>query len=420
MNELYAINNGKMTITLHPGQTAAWDSDARNTFAIAGHQSGKTSFEPIWLDREMKLKGPGDYIAVTSSYDLFKLKFLPEMQNYFCNIFGWEYSKSERVIWKNDGPQKYRIILRSASAPGGLESSTVKGAVLDECGQDAFTLEVWEAVQRRLSLSRGRVFGGTTPYNLGWMKTQVYDRWRKGDTNFRVIQFKSTMNPAFPMAEYIEKKGVMQPWKFAMFYDGEFTRPAGMIYGDFTEWHKVPDFDVPPSWPVYLSLDFGPVHTAKLFIVFDYVTGVYYAVSSEISGDKTTKDHVKDAKANRYWQHGTTAYGGSGSEDQYRRDWGAAGLYVNEPMIREVESGIDKVIELIKSKRLRVFESCSGLIDEIGRYARVLDAEGEPTEEIKDKKTFHLLDALRYFAVGILGGSPEQEEGESPVEDHRG
>ena len=420
MKELYAIHNGRMRIELHPGQTAAWDSEARNTFIIAGTQSGKTSFEPIWLDREMKLRGPGDYLAVTSSYDLFKLKFLPEMLHYFKDIFGWNYSKSERTIWKNEGRQQYRVILRSASAPGGLESSTCKGAVIDECGQDEYTLSIWEAIQRRLSIPRGRVLGGTTPYNLGWMKTEVYDRWRKGDANFRVIQFKSTMNPAFPLSEYIEKKGVMQPWKFAMFYDGEFTRPAGMIYGEFTDWHKVPDFEVPTSWPVYLGLDFGAVHTAKLFIVFDRLTNVYYAVSGEISGDKTTKDHVKEAKENKYWQHGTTAFGGSGSEDQYRRDWGAAGLHVYEPEIKEVESGIDKVIELFKSKRLRVFESCAALLDEIGRYSRPLNEQGEPMEGIKDKNTFHLLDALRYFAVGILGGTPEQEEGESPVADHRG
>jgi hypothetical protein len=32
---------------------------------------------------------------------------------------------------------------------------------------------------------------------------------------------------------------------------------------------------------------------------------------------------------------------------------------------------------------------------------RVLDASNEPTEKIKDKDTFHRLDALRYAAVGV-------------------
>ena len=77
------------------------------------------------------------------------------------------------MIWKGKKEQQCRIVLRSANAEGGLESLTGKAAVLDECGQDDFTLEAWEAIQRRLSLSRGRVLGGTTPYNLGWLKTQI-------------------------------------------------------------------------------------------------------------------------------------------------------------------------------------------------------------------------------------------------------
>jgi hypothetical protein len=35
------------------------------------------------------------------------------------------------------------------------------------------------------------------------------------------------------------------------------------------------------------------------------------------------------------------------------------------------------------------------------RYARELDASGEATEKIKDKTTFHRIDALRYAAVGV-------------------
>jgi hypothetical protein len=409
-----------MKITLHPGQTAAWDSVARYTFAIAGHQSGKTSFEPLWLDREIRNCGPGDYLAVTSTYDVFKLKFLPEMIKYFVNVFGWSYAKADRVIYKGSGDDETRIILRSASAPGGLESSTIKAAVIDECGQDEFSLETWEAIQRRLSLSQGRVFGGTTPYNLGWLKTEVFDRWRKGDPDYRVIQFKSTMNPLFPMKEYYRMKARMQPWKFAMFYDGEFSRPAGLIYGDFTDWHKVPAFEIPTYWPVFICVDFGAVHTAKLFIVQDPQTNVYYVVDDRVEGDMTSREHVATVKANDYYQAGATGFGGSASEKQFRADWKDAGLFLKEPTIKEVESGIDKVTELIKTKRLRVFEKCAGLIDEIGRYARKLGPDGEPTDEIKDKQTFHRLDALRYFAVGILNGIVEEEEGESLTAGHRG
>jgi hypothetical protein len=33
----------------------------------------------------------------------------------------------------------------------------------------------------------------------------------------------------------------------------------------------------------------------------------------------------------------------------------------------------------------------------------VTDSNGEPTEAIKDKATFHRLDALRYVAQGVMG-----------------
>lgn len=402
MADLYQREGEKLRIELHPGQVRAWDSAARFTFIIAGTQGGKTSFEPIWLDREIQRCGRGDYIAATATYDLFKLKFLPEMMSYFVDIFGWEYSASDRVIWRKDKPKLFtRIILRSANAPGGLESSTGKAAVLDECGQDEFRLESWEAILRRLSLSQGRVLGGTTPYNLGWLKTQVYDKWRAGDDDFRVIQFKSIMNPAFPMAEYERARRTLPSWKFEMFYNGEFSRPAGLIYEDFTDWHKCKPFDVPPHWPRFLGVDFGAVHTAKLYAAQDPETGIYYVIDDPLEGGLTTSQHVQSVKSHRYYQQGLNAYGGAASEEQQRWDWNAAGLFVGKPNVSDVEAGIDRVIKLLKEKRLRVFETCAGLLDELGTYSREIDAMGQPTEKIKDKSTFHRIDALRYFAVGI-------------------
>ena len=69
--------------------------------------------------------------------------------------------------------------------------------------------------------------------------------------------------------------------------------------------------------------------------------------------------------------------------------------------------GIDRVIALVKARQLKVFKSCKKLLDEIGTYARVLDEHGQPTPEIKDKKTFHLLDGLRYDVIGLSGPRPQ-------------
>ena len=390
----------KLTLHLHPGQTQAHDSVKRFVFIIAGTQSGKTSYLPIWLEREIREKGTGDYLAVTATYDLLKMKFMPELQNYFCYILGWQESKSERTIYRQDKPRMFtRIICRSADAEGGLESASAKGALFDECGQDGVKVSAWEALQRRLSLSQGRVLAGTTPYNLGWLKTQVFDKWRGGDSDIQVVQFKSTMNPSFPMEEYDRAKRTLPTWKFEMFYNGNFSRPAGMIYEDFSQSHIIPAFDVPMNWARYLGVDFGAVHTAKIFIAQDPQSDLYYLYRESLEGNKTTAEHVQEVK--KYNEHNLLAWGGAKSETQQRMDWKAAGLVIKEPPIWEVESGINRVIALLKEKKLFIFDTCTGVIDEFGTYSRELDANGQATEKIKDKSTFHHLDALRYVASGL-------------------
>lgn len=408
--ELYKQNNEKLRFTLHPGQARAWRSKARFTFMIAGTQSGKTSFLPLWLNREIDQAGHGDYLAATATYDLFKLKFLPEMRHFFVDMLGWQEDKSDRVIWREYKPRMFdRIILRSASSEGGLESATIKGAVLDECGQDDFRIGAWEAVQRRLSLSQGRVLGGTTPYNLGWLKQEIYDRWIAHDPEIRVIQFSSLMNPIFPRAEYDRAKRTLPGWKFSMFYDGVFTHPAGLIYEDFINeyreagGHKVHPFTIPSEWPRYVGIDFGPVHTATVWIAENPMLKIYFVYRATLEGGMTTQQHVEKAKERGKGENVIVFTGGAGSEDQYRMDWAAAGIGVQEPPFPEVEPGIDRVIALWKEKRLFVFDDLKELLDELGIYSRKVDDLGNTTNEIKDKAKFHLLDGLRYDVSSLEG-----------------
>lgn len=388
----------------HPGQAQALDSQRRFTFVIAGTQSGKTSFGPIWMVREINQCGPGDYLAVTSTFDLFKLKMLPEMTRLFIANMGWRWLASERVIENPSG--SVRIILRSAQSDGGLESATAKAAWLDECGQDDFRLASWEAVQRRLALNQGRVLGTTTPYNQGWLKQQVYDKWRSGDQDYKVIQFKSIMNPIFPRAEYERARRTLPDWKFRMFYDGEFTRPAGMIYSDFDDTLQViSPVELDPGWPRYVGIDFGAVNTALVWIAHNIEKDTYIVYRESLEGGKTTDQHAKAALEIARAENVIVWAGGSKSEVQQRMDWAAAGVGVQEPPISDVEAQIDRVIALMKSRRLFIISNCSGLLDEIGTYSRELDENGQSTEKIKDKDTFHRLDALRY-AVLAMSSSP--------------
>jgi len=397
------LPGGKARLHLHAGQVKADRSKARFTFVVAGTQSGKTSWGPWWLAEEIERQGAGDYLAVTATYDLFKLKMLPEMTRVFVDLLRrWTWQASDRVLYRKS--DKSRIILRSANAPEGLESATAKAAWLDECGQDAFRLESWEAVQRRLALHQGRVLGTTTPYNMGWLKIDVYDRWRNGDTDYNVIQFASTMNPQFPMEEYHRAKATLPAWKFEMFYNGNFTRPAGLIYEDFTDQHLIAPFDIPAGWPWYVGIDPGAVNTAVIWLAKNPEKNVYYLVDESLEGSLSTVQHAHKALGRAERRNVVVWALGAKSEVQQRLDWQQNGVPVIEPMVVDVEAGIDRVTSLLKTNRIYVFNTLRGVRDEFGTYSREIDDFGQPTEKIKDKETFHRMDALRYIVQHIEGG----------------
>jgi len=72
-----------MRPNLHPGQQRAWESDKRFIGVLAGAQGGKTSFGPPWLLREIKRKGPGDYMIVTPTFSLCDKKVEPAFRRLF-------------------------------------------------------------------------------------------------------------------------------------------------------------------------------------------------------------------------------------------------------------------------------------------------------------------------------------------------
>jgi len=379
---------------------------------LAGAQGGKTEFGPIWMYREMQQRGEGDYLVVSTSYPLQQKKVVPAYISFFKTLLGIaKYYKADRIMKVEDRDgSKYTIFFGSADRPDSLESATAKAAHLDEVGQDSFKLSSWEAVLRRLSIHQGRVLGTTTLYNLGWLKIEVYERWEKGDTDYDIIQFDSIENPAFPLTEYKRAKDTLPEWKFDLFYRGRYARPAGMIYNAYNEKENlVEPFEIPVKWPRHVGIDPGGVNTATLWIAEDIVRKAYYIYRSTLEGGKTTKEHCKTVLKYAEEERVISWCGGAKSEQQFRDDWGAEGVPVEPSPIVDVESGIDRVISLFKQERLFILNNHSNrqLRDEIGAYSRVLDDRQEPTEKIKDKETFHILDSLRYIISYIV--QPEED-----------
>ena len=412
-NDIAEVVGEKLRLNFHPGQWRAWESERRFVCVLAGTQGGKTSFGPHWLYREIQRRGPGDYLVATPTFPLLELKALPEFKKLFEQRLGlgrYVGSPIRKFVFSEGGQQRTfgghgdgyetNIYFGHAQDPDSLESATIKAAWCDEAGQKKFRLSSWEAIRRRLSLARGRVLVTTTPYSLGWLKQQFYDKWKAGDPSIDVIRFESIENPVFPIEEFEEQRALLPRWKFDMFYRAIFTRPAGLIYDCFDEQkHKTPRFVFPFDWLRFVGLDFGGVNTAAVFYAQDPGTGRLYAYREYKAGGRTAKDHVEKLLEG---EPGIpTCYGGSSSEQQWRDEFAAAGLPVRQPPVSEVEVGIDRVYGCHKQDEIIVFDDLTGYLDEKLSYARELDESGEPTEKIEDKSSYHFMDAERYVISGV-------------------
>lgn len=419
-------DQGNIYLFPHDGQQWVLDSEKRFIFVLAGTQSGKTSLGPVWLDQEITKRGAGDYLAVTSTYQLFDNKLLPELTTFFCETMGnGKFHPGKNVIeiadpstgkfWakRSDDKMWARILLRSATTGKGevsverLEAATVKGALLDECGMDAFTLQAWESIKRRVGLHRGRVLGITTLYNFDWLYKEIYVPWTQGEKpNIDVFQFDSIMNPAFPQEEWDEALATLPEWKFNLQYRGRYSRPAGSIYENFDPAvHVVDPFPIPEHFPITVGVDPGAVNTGIVYIARNPDDGFTYVFRETLAGNLTSAQHAKEVMTVVNPFISSRFYGGAASEKQFRMDWHAAGCPIQQPLVSDVWSGIDRINALFLTGKFKVFRTCTKTISQLIEYSRKIDAAGYQTEEIKDKAKFHLLDALRYAAPGINTGA---------------
>ncbi len=417
----------------HPGQLKAWYSDKRIVAIIAGARSGKTSFIPWWLSREIRRMGPGDYLIAAPSLQIIDKAAGPEVDEVLGRIMGLGATrtgprqfilnaKAKEAIWRNtpfagQASKVTRILYGHADDPESLESMTIKAACLDEPGQKKFKRDSWEAVVRRVSTDQGRILITTTPYFTGgWLEQLIFNPWRKAKgahPDIDVFQFASNMNPAYPAEEWAKAKRDLPAWKFAMFHLGQFERPAGLIYHNFDpDLHVVPRFTVPEHWPRVLGMDFGGINTAGIFLARELKpfegpvkghcgeeqeTGRVIAYREYLEGNRTAKEHAEHLL--RGEPRIPTACGGSKSEQQWRDEFRRAGLPIKPPPISEVEVGIDRVFGMIANGQLIVMDHLEGLLGQLGTYSREVDDAGEPTEKIADKSSAHWCDSLRYIAA---------------------
>ncbi len=391
---------GTLAVNMHAGQARARRSEKRFIVICAGLQGGKTCFLPDWLHREIQTCGPGDYLAVTATFPLLDLKMLPEFLDVFQYLLKLgKYKDSDKTF--EFTRQKTRIIFASATNPESIESATAKAAVLDEPGQKQFKRETHMAVIGRLSLSRGRIVYATTLYTYGWFKAELIDRALAGDPDIELIQFDSTINPAFPQAEYDRMKVILPPWLFEMRYRGRYgDKPAGMVYSSFNSAvDVVKRFPIPAEYGVHVGHDFGLNNAAAVFYAQDRHTGEFFLFDRYLpDGGKSVAERVERFREITKGMNVINRIGGNHQEEEIRQAYGAHGWPITEPVERHVAPRIQKVFGMHSQHKVKIFSDQQEYLDEKLAFSYELDDNYQPNyDKIEREAEYHLMSAEQYI-----------------------
>jgi len=406
-----AIKQPEIDICPILGQSALLaDYQARTLAAIAGTGGGKTCLGYWWLYARMQAFPGYGWGVAEPTYQMLEKILLNSPDPERPSLIDWikqigifvNYKAGPRILLTNLGV----IYLGSADNPDTMQGPALKGYWLDEGGM--MTLIAHQTAIQRISFYDGQEFISTTPYNRGWLKTEVVD---KADNDYiHVEKWRSIDNPRFPKHVYYELRdgpNAMQPHRFRMMYDAEFERPVGMIYGSFNaETCVIEPFKIPKTWPRYVGQDYGPVHTAVLWYAKS-PKGVYYCYREYLEGNKSIGQHVKDLqRLSKGEPIQRKVASGLASERQWRREFMEKGWHLQECRITDVELGIDRVWALHQANKIKYFKTCPHIISEKEEYRRKLDENQQPTNAIEDKERFHHMDAERYIMGDLTGRRP--------------
>jgi phage terminase large subunit len=360
--------------------------------AIAGHRGGKSYVGSVWAAKKIaespKLNGlicaPTYPILRQATLDTF-FKVMPQYRKY--------YKEHKSVI---ELPTGGNIFVRSTDDPLGLEGMTISWCWMDEAGM--MSKLVWDIVRARLSIAKGQCFITTTPYNLGWLYQEFYLKWKnKLDNDISVFTWKSTDNSYFPKDFADKERKRLSPQEYARRYEAQFTKMEGLVY-DLPMDRILQSTDqnnmmIQNSDLTIAGVDWG-FRNPSAICVLRFKDGVWYVVDEWYQTEKTTKQIIERLKYLIEKWRINEVYADYAEPDRLE-ECRQAGVSINE-CLKDLTGGVSYIQQLIRERRLFVFNYCKNFLDEINAYRYAEGKEGKPYKDEPEKLNDHLMDALRY------------------------
>lgn len=339
-----------------------------------------------------------NFIIVTPTYKIFRQATEPRFLEYFSDL--GEYNKTDSIL---NMAKNRKIYLRTLHDPNAIEGITnVRAIWADELGM--MTSKAWTNIEGRSAVKQAQIFGTTTPYALNWLYRDIYKPWQAGkrdDVEF--VQFRSIDNPYFPKEEFERQRQILDERVFAMKYEGQFRRMAGLVFMDFDyEFNQTDDYFVPTSRDYFIcaGVDWGFTNQFAVTVRAIHKTEPRdYQIAEFYQSYLSPSEKVKAAKQLQAL-HGIEMWYADNEAPDMIKEFNSAGLSCQAApkYPGSLVDNIGRHLTIIKTREHKLFKGrCPHTIDEYETYHyKEDDGKEENSPEVPVDTNNHLMTANMY------------------------
>lgn len=375
-------------VRFFPKQFDAFNFTTQFCAVIAGVQSGKTFTGVHWAGKKICEFPDKNGIIVAPTYKILQAATLKKFFDVFPELRKYYREQKGEINLPTGGT----VYIRSADNPLGIEGITAHWFWLDEGGM--CSVLTWTVLRSRVSMTGGQGLITTTPYNLGWLFLEFYNKWREHtDLQLSVFSWKSIENPFFSKEFYDAEMGRLRAEEFARRYMGEFKKMVGLVW-DLPSEQIIDPVDIQVKAEArIIGVDWGYENPAAISVWY-LLDKVWYKTDEWKQSHRTTAEIIQVLKNKITEHHATSIYPDPAEPDRIEECRRA-----NLPMMetnKDIKGGISLVQQLIREKRIFIFNNCKETIDEWSMYHYDDPQEGKESKDLPVKFNDHLCDADRY------------------------
>lgn len=298
------------------------------------------------------------------------------------------------------------IFLRGWESIETLRGQYFDFIVVDEIASMRNFWAMWQEVVRpTLTDKRGEALFISTPkgfnhfYELFNLQSVGLDGG-PGDKDFISFHFTSYDNPHVPTEEIDKAKKELTEDRFAQEYLADFRKTEGLVYKEFDR--AIHLYDSPqPGMPDVIGrvretiagVDFGYHNPCAILTIIQNTDGVYYIDDEFYESGKTDSQIGEIIAAKGFNKVYPDPESPSAIAELRARRVNVREVIKNKDSIK---NGIQRVRELLKSKKLFINSRCKNTIYELETYCYPEKKDLKNEEENPIKENDHAMDAMRY------------------------